>query len=176
MGVDRRRFLPRTEQEAVKDLAIFYGMGILLHLLPWTRSLMVAITPVFLVVTAVYVIGSLSPRQNPRVIVFVAGAFLAGFAAEVAGVATGSVFGVYRYSGALGPKLFGVPPLIGLIWCLVVLGAAVLADMLFHRRVATLVLVPLFCVAFDVVLERGAVFLGYWTWEGGTVPLRNYAA
>jgi bisanhydrobacterioruberin hydratase len=31
-------------------------------------------------------------------------------------------------------------------------------------------------VAFDAVMEPVAIALGYWTWTGGAIPLRNYAA
>jgi putative membrane protein len=39
-----------------------------------------------------------------------------GFAVEALGVATGFPFGDYAYSGALGPRLLGVPLVIPLAW------------------------------------------------------------
>ncbi|MFD0822936.1 carotenoid biosynthesis protein, partial [Micromonospora zhanjiangensis] len=39
-----------------------------------------------------------------------------GLAVEALGVATGVPFGTYAYSGALGPKLLGVPLVIPLAW------------------------------------------------------------
>jgi putative membrane protein len=170
-------WLARSEPQKIKDLAVFFGVGLVLHLIPPTRPVMLFITPFALLAAGAYVLGALAPWKQPRLLGFLIGAFLFTFAAEAVGVATGLVFGEYRYGEALGPKLFGVPPLIGLVWCLVALGAVSLSLLLFRRRALALVFAPLCCVVFDVVLEQGAVFLGYWTWgNGAAVPLRNYAA
>ena len=174
-------WLRRSEAQKIKDLVVFFGVGVVLHIIPFTRPLMVAITPFALLASGLYVLGALAPWKRPRLLIFLTSAFVFTVAVEAAGVATGLVFGEYHYGDALGPTLLGVPPIIGLVWCLVVVGSISLSLRLCQRRAVALFLAPLFCVMFDMVLERGAVFLGYWTWENGgcvatAVPLLNYAA
>jgi putative membrane protein len=179
--VNLPRWLKWMESQNIKILALCYGVGLVLHLVPDTRPLMLSITPFAILFTGFYVLGGLAPWKQPRLAVFLVFTFVFTFSVEAAGVATGLVFGSYRYGETLGPKLLGVPLVIGLVWCLVVTGAIFLSLRLSKRRAVALFLVPLLCVAFDIVLERGAVFLGYWTWGGAggladPVPLHNYAA
>ncbi|OHV61385.1 carotenoid biosynthesis protein [Pseudofrankia sp. BMG5.36] len=56
-----------------------------------------------------------------------------GFAAEVVGVHTGWPFGRYSYTGRLGPKIVGVPPLILLAWAMMTYPALLLARWLTDR-------------------------------------------
>src|SRR5210317_2015499 len=46
-----------------------------------------------------------------------------GFAVELIGVQTGLLFGEYAYGSALGPKLMGVPLIIGVNWLAIVLAS-----------------------------------------------------
>ena len=55
-------------------------------------------------------------RGAARLPVAAAGAI--GFAAELAGVATGKPFGHYAYSGKLGPRVGGVPLLAAAAWAM----------------------------------------------------------
>jgi putative membrane protein len=98
------------------------------------------------------------------------------FVIEVLGVHTGFPFGAYHYSSDLGFPLFGVPPVIGLNWVLVILGSISLVDSLFHKPLLALGAAPLVCVIFDLVLEPNSFFLRYWTWNDGMAPFQNYLA
>jgi len=94
--------------------------------------------------------------------------------AEWLGTATGLVFGGYRYEGALGPRLLGVPLLVPLTWFAMTHAAA---------RTATLILAPvgggrsgeregprhwlltgLLMVLWDLALDLNQVRAGRWTW------------
>ena len=46
--------------------------------------------------------------------------FTVGMLAEIIGVNKGLIFGEYSYGDALGIKVFGVPILIGINWCILV--------------------------------------------------------
>ena len=101
------------------------------------------------------------------------------YAIESVGVATGFPYGPFSYGEALGPKLFGlVPLLLPITYVPLVIGAAAAAWG--PRRLAPRVAIAaLLLVLTDGVLDPGATALGFWTWtEGGPyygVPLVNYA-
>ncbi|HSD76213.1 MAG TPA: carotenoid biosynthesis protein, partial [Solirubrobacteraceae bacterium] len=86
------------------------------------------------------------------------------FAAEVAGVATGRVFGEYRYGDGLGRKVAGVPLLAGAAWSLMARPAWTVAGLLARRRAARVVLAAGALTAWDVFLDPRMVREGYWTW------------
>lgn len=117
------------------------------------------------------------PDQNPKPILwYVLVSGLTGFFIEVLGVNTGAIFGVYQYGQVLGWKIWGTPLVIGLNWFLVtycvnqVVSLAKLKPLL-HAIIAAIVI-----TAFDYLIEPDAIRLEMWTWEGGEIPLKNYAA
>ncbi|MEY3053475.1 MAG: hypothetical protein RLY31_3260 [Bacteroidota bacterium] len=108
---------------------------------------------------------------------FLAVAFLTGYWVEVAGVATGRIFGSYSYGDILGPKILETPLLIGVNWAMLVYAGNCLANRwtgrrsgLFFRAMAGAV----FPVALDILLEPVAIAYGMWSWESATPPLQNY--
>lgn len=46
--------------------------------------------------------------------------YLIGIGAEIIGVNTGLLFGNYSYGNNLGPKIVGVPPIIGINWIVLI--------------------------------------------------------
>jgi putative membrane protein len=162
-------------------LAALCGAGIALPLLPWTRPQPGSLTPFLLLLCALLVLTGLIAKRPMRLLVFFAVTYVLTFAAEVCGAATGIIFGYYRYGRGLGFKLLDVPLVIGLAWCLVVLGCVRLSLYLFRGRphsgrLLTLLAAPLGCVIFDIFLEPKAGALGYWTWRDGGAPVQNYLA
>ena len=116
------------------------------------------------------------------------------YAIEYVGIATGWPYGEFEYLVALGPELGGVPlglpvfflPLVAnaYLLCLLLLGDR--AERAAVRLLAVIALV----LVMDVVLDPGAVALGFWVYEGVAdagalgvlsgagfygVPLSNYA-
>jgi len=86
--------------------------------------------------------------------------YILGFTSEWLGVATGRIFGPYVYGTLLGPKLWGVPPLIGLNWVILVWAAYSLWPSAAHAWIAALGV-----VFMDLIMEPGATTLGFWTWQ-----------
>jgi putative membrane protein len=131
------------------------------------------------------------PEKNVRILVFFLVAAVTGFTCEVIGVKTGALFGQYSYSNILGWKFQEVPVLIGINWFIVVYASGMLALQLRHL-VATHIPFPgkaiyskwiglsvildaaLIATIFDWIMEPAAVKLGFWTWEGGQIPMLNY--
>ena len=103
-----------------------------------------------------------------------------GFAAELAGVATGKPFGHYTYSAQLGPRAGGVPLLAAAAWAMMARPSWVVAGLVARRRrVARVALAAGALTAWDVFLDPRMVREGYWTWPGGgryeDVPMSNFA-
>jgi uncharacterized membrane protein len=102
-----------------------------------------------------------------------------GFAAEVAGVATGRPFGHYGYTERLGPRVRGVPVLAAAAWALLARPAWVVAGLLTRRRAARVPLAAAALTAWDLFLDPRMVREGYWVWpDGGRyegVPASNFA-
>lgn len=108
----------------------------------------------------------------------VAAAGALGFAAELAGVATGRPFGRYHYSGQLGPRVGGVPLLAAAAWAMMARPAWVVAGLLTRRSTARIPVAAGALTAWDVFLDPRMAREGYWTWpEGGHyegVPASNF--
>ncbi len=118
-------------------------------------------------------------------------AFLTGMVTEIIGVNTGWLFGNYAYGEVLGPKIMGVPLLIGLNWFVVIYCSAGIMHQVqvwMQRRLemqgqtlptrvsaASLLLDgALLAVFFDWVMEPVAMKLGFWQWHNNEVPVYNY--
>lgn len=154
------------------------------------EELFATLTPFNLLVMFGLLIWTL-PEKSPRLFIFIVIASLTGFFSEMVGVKTGALFGNYAYSNMLGWKINDVPVLISINWFIVVYGSAMLAIQL-RQLVANYIPFPgkaiyskwiglslvidgaLIATMFDWIMEPAAVKLGFWSWEGGQIPLLNY--
>lgn len=116
------------------------------------------------------------PLNSPKKCLLTAVFFSAGMLAEWIGVHYGFLFGEYYYGENLGPKLDGVPWLIGVNWAMLVLITGAIASKIsghFFWRIfwgATLM------VMLDFFMEVSAPVFDFWIWETDTAPFRNYVA
>jgi bisanhydrobacterioruberin hydratase len=93
-------------------------------------------------------------------------------AVETFAIKTGWLYGDFLYTGSLGLKLFGVTPwTIIFAWPPIAIGAVALSSGRLAKSVILMVLA-------DLVLDPGAVDLGFWSWPAGGfwygVPIVNY--
>lgn len=118
--------------------------------------------------------------------------FVVGFSVEYIGTKTGYLFGNYAYGDVLGPKISGVPLIIGVNWFIIIYCCGVTILTLFNRmtrgleepqrpkpimKMASVVSDgALLAVFFDWIMEPAAIALGYWSWNGGEVPMFNYVS
>jgi len=84
-----------------------------------------------------------------------------GFAAELAGVATGRPFGTYAYSGKLGPRVRGVPLLAAAAWAMMARPAWVAAGWVAPRRAVRVPVAAAALTAWDVFLDPRMAREGY---------------
>ncbi|MGD9564108.1 MAG: isopentenyl-diphosphate Delta-isomerase [Pyrinomonadaceae bacterium] len=99
--------------------------------------------------------------------------------AETLGLFTGFPYGHFGYSDHLGYKLFGaVPWTFAFAWTPLMLCAYTAARSLFVSRVRRIACATFLLLAFDLVLDPGAVALGFWQYAGGGVyygvPVSNF--
>jgi putative membrane protein len=128
-------------------------------------------------------VAGVAPLLDRRAAALLAGVCGYAYAIEIVGIRTGWPYGPFEYTIELGPMIEGVPLGLPLFFLPLVLNAYLLAVLLLGslatrrgvRLAATLGIV----LAIDLVLDPGAVAVGFWEYlDGGVyygVPLTNYA-
>lgn len=172
--------MERKKYLASNNLKIFFYLlflfGVLWHILKFTRKLAETVTPYVLFIGGLIIILPYTLTGKKRLLLWITFTFVFTLAAEIIGVNTGFIFGNYSYGNVLGPKLFGVPLIIGFNWVLVILGAISISKNIVPGTVIRSLITAVLAVAFDLLLEPAAIKLGYWLWYDGSVPVLNYAA
>ncbi len=156
------------------------GVVVLLHLVGLagisyapTRPLMLALTPVHLVLVSLLLLSA-HPDAKLKLALYVAAAAIISLLAEALGVAQGWLFGTYYYGNVLGPKVLEVPLLIGINWAVLGYCAGGMVRHLAQPMAAKVALGALLLVGFDACMEPAARGLGFWHWPGGYVPGQNF--
>jgi len=98
---------------------------------------------------------------------------------ETSAIFTGFPYGHFGYSELLGTKLFGVTPwTVFVAWTPLIIGAYAIARLCFGNSVLRIVSTAVIATAFDLVLDPGAVRLGFWKYADSSgfygVPLSNF--
>lgn len=128
-------------------------------------------------------IAGLLPLTDRKAAVAVLALVAYAFAIEFVGVATGWPYGHFEYLIDLGPMLAGSVPLgLPVFFLPLVVNSYLLVLLLFgrhtRRAVVRLPAVAAAVVWMDVVLDPGAVALGFWAYDAAGayygVPLSNY--
>lgn len=162
---------------AVLILVIFHQVGVVGLHLPQTRDLFVQLVPMNLLLSA----GLLAWFHRPWTVSFGIVAFVifwVGYLVELVGVKTGIIFGPYHYDTALGPKIAGVPPLIGLNWLLLTYSTGIIAMRAFRKVWVRVLAGALLMVVLDLLIEPMAIRFDFWTWDTETheIPIQNFLA
>jgi putative membrane protein len=129
-------------------------------------------------------VAGVAPLVDRRAAVGIALLTVYAYDIELLGVTTGVPYGAFEYGVDLGPMLFGLVPVgLPVFFFPLVLNAYLLVLLLLGSRAGSTpvrVLATIGTViATDLVLDPGAVALGFWTYESGGayygVPASNYA-
>ena len=203
--VDLRTQLPRSRREvelALDELvrtnrftiSVFFplngavllvasAMGWLPAPLAFNASLILLGT---IVMRSPLIVGVL-PLATRRAVVAVGALTAYAYAIEYTGITTGWPYGWFTYGVDLGPTVAGVPIGLPVFFIPLVMNAYLLCLLLLGDRarntVVRLVVVIATVLAMDVVLDPGAVALGFWEYyrlgDGAVlfygVPLSNFA-
>ena len=101
--------------------------------------------------------------------------FTLGLITEILGVNYGLFFGEYSYGANLGPKIYGVPYVIGLNWVLLIIATGSLSDKLIKGKIINKILfASILMVLLDLLIEKIAPKLDYWEFVISPVPFSNY--
>lgn len=96
-----------------------------------------------------------------------------GYVIELTGVQTGILFGEYSYGGALGPKLYGVPLIIGINWLAIVMASIGIVGYFKLGSLLSSVLAGALSTGMDYLIEPVAIRYDFWSWVG-PIPAWNY--
>ncbi len=165
----------KTLLEVKKFIVIFYIVGIIGFIIPYSRDIFIAITP-FALLISTYLLGIYHNNYNLKTISVFILVYLTGFFIEVAGVNTGIIFGEYTYGSAMGIKIFGTPLLIGINWLFLTYTAISVSEQLKINRMFIPFFAPLLMLIYDMVIEQLASKMDMWYWQGNVIPLQNYIA
>ena len=127
-------------------------------------------------------LAGIAPVVTRRAAVAIAALAAYAYTIEYVGITTGWPYGAFHYGVALGPMLGGIPVglpvfFIPLVMNAYLLWVLLLGDRIEDRRVR---IVTIFAtvMAMDLVLDPGAVGLGFWTYLAGgvyyDVPVSNF--
>lgn len=183
------RILKTDRVKLATSLAIIFHLIGLAGMLFFHEKKFVEATALNLLLMAGLICHTETYRGKPFYL-FLTISFLIGILVEMIGVNTGLLFGNYQYGKILGPKLLGVPLIIGINWFMVMYCIGSSTEIL-YRKIKTknesvekawskwgpIIDGALIAVFFDWLMEPVAIKLGYWTWNGnGEIPTYNYVS
>lgn len=114
------------------------------------------------------------PIRNFSTIRLYGALFTAGMLAEIIGVQTGALFGSYVYGENLGPKLLGVPLMIGINWAVLTFITGCISKRWITGLTGRTVAGTALMLVLDLFLEGIAPAFDFWVFAGGEAPLYNY--
>lgn len=178
------------DQVATSIALLFHTIG-LVGILIFNNAFIISATPFNLLLSFALLIWT-QKEKNRFFYIFIASTFLTGFIVEVIGVNTGMLFGNYSYGTILGFKLQQVPLMIGINWIIIIYCCGISVTTLLLKIIppyAATVTQPsnalkalsvitdgaTLAVVFDWIMEPVAVKLGFWQWDGNSIPVYNYA-
>lgn len=158
-------------------LLFAFASGSLAHLLPAILPITRYTTdPLLLVINGLVIYMVYLRNQDTRLWWWLLAAYWITFFTEVAGVATGSIFGEYTYGPTMRWQWLSVPFVIALNWAVLALAGNALADKLTNNPWLGAALAGGFLAAYDIAIEPVAIALDYWSWANVAVPMQNYLA
>jgi putative membrane protein len=99
-----------------------------------------------------------------------------GILVEYLGVTFGLFFGDYAYGSNFGPKILGVPLLIGVNWAMLTFICGSIANKLSENIFLKSLLGTFMMLFLDLFMEKVAPIFDFWEFTGGYAPVDNYIA
>ncbi len=140
----------------------------------------VATVLTFAAASVTHALVTRGPRIAAALLVIAGGL---GLAAEWSGLRTGVPFGHYAYAATLGPRIAGVPAVVGLAWVMMAWPSALAARRLAASSAGRVAVGAWALASWDLFLDPQMVAAGHWSWTApnphlpgvATVPLTNLA-
>lgn len=163
----------KKENIIIAFILIIYSVGLIGLSIPEYSDYFLSLTPLNLLLTlGVFLV--LNNRFNIKVFSLMLIIFCIGFGVEVAGVATGELFGSYQYGEPLGLKKWNVPLIIGVNWLFLSFSSYGIIRSLTKNKMLLIILPAALMTSLDFLVEPVAVNLDFWSWTGNTIPVQNY--
>ncbi|MDG2246524.1 MAG: carotenoid biosynthesis protein [Flavobacteriales bacterium] len=164
--------MPKLTKEniSIGVLVILHTIGVIGLSSSWQEYFLV-LTPINLVVSGYFVLRHGAKKWAGLYVLIAVLTYLV----EALGIHTGFPFGEYSYGRGLGPQLFNVPILIGLLWLLLLMGASFFISKITRNILLHSLIVAAIMTALDVAIEPVAIALDFWSWFSVHVPWNNYA-
>ena len=154
-------------------LIIFHMVGLIGIMLPDFKQLILSLS--FLNLLLAFTVILLAENENKLLLIsFLSIAFIIGISVELIGVHTGMLFGDYSYGANLGPKLWGVPLVIGINWGVLSITTASITQKINLPVYFKIIVNAFLLVLFDFVMEPVAMKSDFWSWKNDEIPLFNY--
>ena len=98
---------------------------------------------------------------------------------EALSITTSFPYGYFEYNSQLGYKLFDLVPWnVSFGWVPLVIGSYAISCWIFKKHIYQFLFGVSFLVATDLIIDPGAVLMGFWTWTSPglyySIPLSNY--
>lgn len=159
-------------RRAMVAVVVLHVVGVVGFVWAPTRPLFAQLVPVNLIGNALLLV-LYHDGEKPGTLWRLVAVGLIGFLAELTGINTGLIFGDYTYGKPLGLQLAGTPVMMGVLWAMLIYMFTAVAGS-YNKKWLWVGGGAIAMTLFDVVMEPGAVKIGLWSWEGGTIPMLNY--
>lgn len=114
------------------------------------------------------------PQLNSKDLLILLVPFSFGMIAEWLGVNFGLIFGDYAYGNNLGPKIWGVPWMIGVNWTILVFITASISQKISKNLLISTGIGASLMVVLDLIIEQVAPDFDFWKFNNNIVPIQNY--
>lgn len=160
--------------QAIRIVIIFHLVGLIGLSLGASRSLFLFLVP-FHLLLMMAILTMNHQKRDTKFYLFFLVVFITGYIVEWVGVHTGVLFGNYAYGGTLGPKLDGIPVIMGINWFLLIYAVGTAMRYTAIKPIWLRVLTGAgILVLLDFLIEPAAIKFNYWQWFNGVIPLSNY--
>ncbi len=169
-------FFSRYQRYILVFFIIFYLVGFLGLVIPYTYHLFLNLFPLALILSFSAILLSHKDRYDTKTIYVFVLIGVWSFMIEVTGVNTHLIFGNYSYGNALGLKLFNTPLLIAINWVMLTYAGSSITERLSMPDYLKIIIASTIILVYDIILEQVASVLDMWYWKDNVVPFQNYLA
>tara|TARA_Y100000816_G_C26100384_1_gene582998 strand:+ start:1769 stop:2401 length:633 start_codon:yes stop_codon:yes gene_type:complete len=146
----------------------------LLGLLFYDFIFFASFTPINLFLTSLLLMVN-QIKLHKRELLCIVLIFWTGIFVEFLGVNYGLLFGEYSYGKNLGPKLLGVPFLIGMNWVILTTISGSISNYIFKgKKIMAILSGSVLMLIIDFFIEPVAPTLDFWEFKNSIVPFSNY--
>lgn len=158
----------------IRNIIIFYAIGIIGFSIKYTYSIFIHLTPVVLLMSLALLFYYDRKNITTKKILFYVFIYISSLFIEMYGVNTGILFGDYTYGKGLGVKIIETPILIGINWVLMIYITSSIFTKLKPNFLSQVIIPSSLMISYDIIMERAAPKIDMWSWANDIIPLQNF--